>query len=182
MYDFTEYGHDEKFILEKEFSTSDLDDMKFAFIEFLYYFLREDVERVKRAQAARSRMNFKPKKKKKNFNVEKGKFTKKKKGNFEKASQKTQSEIEDEEVKKYVRKRELQICENLKKDGTKNFRALEQSDLPDALVYFLQHNTTIPELCIVSLEVLNYCVMYINLVEKFCTLGLLKDIVRLSHV
>ena len=29
--------------------------MKFAFIEFLYYFLREDVERVKKAEAARSK-------------------------------------------------------------------------------------------------------------------------------
>lgn len=68
--------------------------------------------------------------------------------------------------------------ENLKKDGTKNFRALEQSDLPDALVFFLQHNATTPELCILTLEVLNYCVMYIKLVEIFSTLGLLKDIVR----
>jgi hypothetical protein len=53
--------------------------------------------------------------------------------------------------------------------------------LPDALVFFLQHNTTVPELCILTLEVLNYCVMYIKLVEKFSTLGLLKDIVRFCH-
>ena len=71
------------------------------------------------------------------------------------------------------------IIENLKNEGTKNFRALELSDIPEALVYFLQHNTNKYELLIFTLEVLNYCVMYKNLVEKFCSLGLLKDIIYL---
>lgn len=33
--------------------------MKFAFIEFLYYFLREDVERVNKAQKANNKMKYK---------------------------------------------------------------------------------------------------------------------------
>lgn len=66
---------------------------------------------------------------------------------------------------------------DFKTEGTKNFQALDQSSLPEALVYFLQHNTNNPQLLIFTLEVLNFSVMYINLVENFCSLGLLKDIV-----
>ena len=75
------------------------------------------------------------------------------------------SEIDSTEVKLDT---EGEI-ENLKNDGTKNFKALAQSNIPEALVYFLQHNTGKYELTIFTLEVLNYCVMYKNLVEKFCT-------------
>lgn len=59
LYDFTEYGTTTAFVLEQELSSTDLADMKFAFIEFLYYFLREDVERVKKAEAARSKRKHK---------------------------------------------------------------------------------------------------------------------------
>ena len=182
MYDFTEYNSDNHFILEKELSPQDLEDMKFAFIEFLYYFLREDVERIKKSKEMKNNLKVTTKKKKKRRIMRKkgsasANFGKKSEPEFSGANNKPANDLNDSEVKKYIEKRELLIAENLKTEGTKNFRALEQSDLPDALVYFLQHNTTIPELCIVSLEVLNYCVMYIKLVEKFCTLGLLKDIV-----
>lgn len=45
------------------------------------------------------------------------------------------------------------IIENLKNEGTKNFKALEQSYIPEALVYFLQHNTVQYEMVIFTLEV-----------------------------
>lgn len=69
------------------------------------------------------------------------------------------------------------MSDNLKTEGSKNFRALYNSHLSEALVYFLQHNSTNYELNILVLEVLNLSVMYSQLVKKFCSIGLLKDIV-----
>jgi len=45
----------------------------------------------------------------------------------------------------------------------------------------LQHNATNYELNVLVLEVLNLCVMYKELVKKFCSVGLLKDIVVSAH-
>lgn len=79
--------------------------------------------------------------------------------------------------KKYEDFKKNYMNENLKAEGTKNFRALFNSDLPEGLVYFLQHNSNNYELNVLVLEVLNLSVMYSMLVKKFCSIGLLKDIV-----
>jgi hypothetical protein len=85
----------------------------------------------------------------------------------------------DEEEKQYEEFQKNYMNENLKSEGTKNFRALHNSDLPDGLVYFLQHNSNTYELNVLVLEVLNLSVMFRKLVKKFCSIGLLKDIVIL---
>jgi hypothetical protein len=85
--------------------------------------------------------------------------------------------LSDMDEKKYEDFKKNYMNENLKTEGTKNFRALFKSDLPEALVYFLQHNGNNYELNVLVLEVLNLSVMYNQLVKKFCSIGLLKDII-----
>ena len=43
----------------------------------------------------------------------------------------------NDEEKLDLQERELYINGDFKTEGTKNFKALNQSDLPEALVYFL---------------------------------------------
>jgi hypothetical protein len=95
--------------------------------------------------------------------------------NFDKKSKATK--LSDMDERKYEDFKKNYLNENLKLEGTKNFRALYNSDLPEGLVYFLQHNSNNYELNVLVLEVLNLSVMYSMLVKKFCSIGLLKDIV-----
>lgn len=176
MYDFVEITHldcGEEPIHEILVEGEDLDDIKFAVIEFLFYFLKEDYDMVKEAETLKSKPVKEKKKRKKNqMKMEvlgrPGEIVRECKKIYVKQN------FGDEEL---TNERDLYMNSDLKTEGTKNFRALDHSDLPEAIVYFLQHNAEVPELYIFALEVLNYSVMYINLVEKLCSLGLLKDIV-----
>lgn len=154
---------------EPKVPQKDLVDIKFAVIEYLYEFLKEDIERIRDTKSSPFSTEYQAK-----LDLEE------KKGSTQKSfGKKTvlakMSEVED---KKYEDFKKYSTNENLKTEGTKNFRALYNSDLPEALVYFLQHNATNYELNVLVLEVLNLCVMYKELVKKFCSVGLLKDIVR----
>lgn len=159
LYDFNYLIDIDNSFEESKVPAKDLLDIKFAVIEFLYEFLKEDIDKLKDTKRYQARLDKEAK--------EMTLAEKKKK-------QSLQNEAED---KKYEEFKKNYLNENLKTEGTKNFRALHNSDLPEALVYFLQHNSNNYLLNVLILEVLNMAVMYNQLVKKFCGIGLLKDII-----
>ena len=181
LYDFTENDGSISEMMKNKSIMMSLNEIKLSFIEFLYYFVKEDVDKVREAEAKREK-KFKDEKGKKpptNTLETKVETLGPKRKNVRECQKiylhQNFSEIDQQETDTD----NLPIIENLKSEGTKNFKALQQSYIPEALVYFLQHNTVQYEMVIFTLEVLNFCVMYKNLVEKFCSLGLLKDIIYL---
>ena len=134
LYDFTESDEEFADIYNNKSLMMSLNEIKLSFIEFLYYFVKEDVDKVREAEKNREK-KFKDDKEKK-------------------VTQNTQETIVETLGPKRKNVRECQkiylhqnfneidqeqtdldnlpIIENLKNEGTKNFKALEQSYIPEA--------------------------------------------------
>ncbi|CAD8169691.1 unnamed protein product [Paramecium pentaurelia] len=89
------------------------------------------------------------------------------------------SEIMKEEASFEQQKKqtELSPLQHLLKNGTRNLRALNQSNLIENIIFTMQHYSKQYEYLLPLLELISSCILYRDLAAKFSNFGILKDIV-----